>query len=83
MKFQEADGRFSHVIYSDDHGAHWKIGGGAECNTNEFAVAERKDGFLLLNMRSYHGKNRRAVQTSGDGGLTWFTRFPLDWVKGK
>ena len=25
----------------------------------------------MLNMRSYHGKNRRAVQRSKDGGLTW------------
>src|SRR5262249_28359830 len=24
-----------------------------------------------INMRSYHGKNRRAVATSGDGGRTW------------
>src|SRR5207302_1770838 len=29
------------------------------------------DGSLLLNMRSYHNKNRRAVATSKDGGLTW------------
>jgi sialidase-1 len=38
--------------------------------TNECQVAERADGPLLLNMRSYHGKNRRAVATSKDGGLT-------------
>jgi sialidase-1 len=68
---READGRYSHVIYSDDHGATWKIGGDAEVKTNESAVAERKDGSLLLNMRSYHGKNRRAIETSRDGGLTW------------
>jgi len=61
----------SHVIYSDDRGASWKIGGSAEDKTNESAVVERKDGSLLLNMRSYHGKHRRAVQRSRDGGLTW------------
>ncbi len=61
----------SHVIYSDDRGASWKIGGSAEDKTNESAVAELKDGSLLLNMRSYHGKHRRAVQRSRDGGLTW------------
>lgn len=68
---REGNGRYSHVIYSDDHGETWKIGGVAEEKTNESAVAEAKDGSLVLNMRSYHGKNRRAVQRSKDGGLTW------------
>jgi sialidase-1 len=63
--------RYSHVIYSDDRGASWKIGGIAEEKTNESAVAEFPDGELVLNMRSYHGKNRRAVQRSRDGGITW------------
>lgn len=61
----------SHIIYSDDRGETWKIGGIAEDKTNESAVAELKDGSLLLNMRSYHGKHRRAIQRSRDGGLTW------------
>lgn len=68
---KEGDVRYSHVVYSDDKGATWKLGGDAEGKTNESAVAELKDGSLMLNMRSYHGKNRRAVQTSKDGGLTW------------
>jgi len=63
--------RHSHVIYSDDRGVTWKIGGVAEENTNESAVVQLKSGELVLNMRSYHGKNRRAVQRSRDGGLTW------------
>jgi sialidase-1 len=67
-----ADGRrFSHIIYSDDRGATWKIGGIAEEKTNESAIVELKNGELLFNMRSYHGRNRRAVQRSKDGGLTW------------
>ena len=61
----------SHVIYSDDRGETWKIGGSAEDKTNESAVVELNDGSLLLNMRSYHGKHRRAIQRSRDGGLTW------------
>jgi sialidase-1 len=61
----------SHVIYSDDHGKTWKKGGVAGDDTNECQVVEREDGSLLLNMRSYHKKNRRAVATSKDGGLTW------------
>ncbi|HTP31113.1 MAG TPA: sialidase family protein [Candidatus Acidoferrales bacterium] len=67
--------RHSHVIYSDDRGATWHIGGVAEENTNESAVVQLKSGELVLNMRSYHGRNRRAVQRSRDGGLTW---LPLE-----
>jgi sialidase-1 len=63
--------QFAHVIYSDDHGATWHIGGVAAGKTNESAVAELRGGDLLLNMRNYHGGNRRAVQRSHDGGLTW------------
>lgn len=61
----------SHVLISDDHGATWKLGGVLGEKTNECQVIEREDGSLLLNMRSYHGKDRRAVATSKDGGLTW------------
>ncbi|MBV9082272.1 MAG: exo-alpha-sialidase [Acidobacteriaceae bacterium] len=63
--------RHSHVIYSDDRGKTWKIGGVAANKTNESAVAEMRNGGLVLNMRSYHGRNRRAVQRSMDGGLSW------------
>jgi sialidase-1 len=63
--------RHSHVVYSDDAGASWHIGGVAENQTNESAVAEARDRSVILNMRSYHGRNRRAVQRSRDGGLTW------------
>jgi sialidase-1 len=61
----------SHAIYSDDHGATWRIGGVEEEKTNESTIVELADGTLLHNMRSYHGKNRRAVARSSDGGLTW------------
>jgi sialidase-1 len=61
----------SHVIYSDDRGATWQRGGSLGDGTNECQVVERRDGSQLLNMRSYHGKNRRAVATSADGGVTW------------
>ena len=66
-----ASERHSHVIYSDDRGETWRIGGVAEEKTNEAAVAQVKGGELVLNMRSYHGRNRRAVERSRDGGLTW------------
>ncbi len=61
----------SHVLYSDDRGKTWKIGGIAEDKTNESAVAELQDGSLLLNMRNNYGRSRRAVAKSADGGLNW------------
>jgi sialidase-1 len=61
----------SHVIYSDDHGQTWHIGGVEDKKTNESTVAELADGSVMQNMRSYHGSNRRAVATSRDGGLSW------------
>jgi sialidase-1 len=67
----EGQARHSHVIYSDDHGRNWKIGGSAQPDTNECAVVELRDGSLLLNMRNYSGTNRRALARSRDGGLTW------------
>jgi sialidase-1 len=68
------DGRVitrSHIIFSDDHGATWQPGGSEEEKTNESTIVELADGRLLHNMRSYHQKNRRAVATSSDGGVTW------------
>ena len=61
----------AHVISSDDAGESWFLGGVAGPATNESAVAELADGSLLLNMRSYAGRNRRALSVSGDGGSTW------------
>jgi len=63
---------FSHVIYSDDHGQNWKLGGRpAEDKTNECQVVELNDGKLLLNMRNYSANRLRATSTSEDGGKTW------------
>ena len=61
----------SHVIYSDDHGATWQIGGITEFQMNECAVAELSDGRLMLNMRSNRGQGRRGVALSDDGGASW------------
>jgi len=63
--------RHSHILYSDDHGKSWKLGGSAQPDTNECAVVELNDGSLLLNMRSYAGRNRRAIARSTDRGETW------------
>jgi sialidase-1 len=61
----------SHVIYSDDHGATWKLGGIEDEKTNESTLVELSDGRVLQNMRSYHGKNCRAIAFSDDGGLSF------------
>jgi sialidase-1 len=63
--------RQSHVIYSDDHGATWKVGGVVGPNCNECQAAELSDGSLLLNMRSDRANNRRFVARSTDGGMTF------------
>lgn len=61
----------SHVLYSDDRGKTWAIGGVHQGFTNESTVAELADGRVYQNMRSYTGEQRRRVSYSGDGGLTW------------
>ncbi len=64
---------FSHVIYSDDHGATWKLGGTTpQDQVNECTVAELSDGRLMLNMRNYERSQRsRKVSISNDGGASW------------
>ena len=62
------DRYYSHIIYSDDHGVTWKLGGIDEMLTNESTVVELTDGSVMQNMRSYHGRNCRAVAISRNGG---------------
>ena len=66
-------GYHSHVIYSDDHGKTWKLGGVTENGVNECQVIERTDGALLLNMRRSQTNRAliRATATSTDGGMSW------------
>ncbi len=66
------DPYYSHVIYSDDHGATWQIGGSVDEGTNESQAFETVDGWLHLNCRNKYlldgGGNYRAVGWSRDGG---------------
>ena len=64
---------YSHVIYSDDGGETWQLGGRTpEHQVNECQVVELTDGRLLLNMRNYdRDKHFRQVAFTPDGGLTW------------
>lgn len=63
----------SHIIYSDDHGKSWKLGGIIRPRVNECQVVELRNapGKLLMDMRSNHGRNVRAQATSADGGISW------------
>ena len=72
----------SHVIYSDDHGVTWKLGGSVGLHTNECQLVETvvADGSeLLINMRNHWGRSgkrpelagRRLISRSRDGGQTW------------
>jgi len=63
--------RQSHVIYSDDAGKTWKLGGFVGPGCNECQAVELADGSVMLNMRSYQGNNRRLVAISKDGGETF------------
>ena len=68
-----ADEGGSQIIYSDDHGKSWKLGGKVHPQMNECQVVELSDGEggLLLNMRNTAIANRRAQSVSGDGGQSW------------
>jgi sialidase-1 len=65
----------SHIIYSDDAGASWKLGGvvpvHSSLNPNESTVTELSDGRLMLNMRVGSNQNQRIYSISNDGGATW------------
>ena len=67
-------GSHSHIIYSDDLGENWRIGGDCPVG-NESTIVELDNGDLLLNMRGQR-KNRedhgyaRLAAISHDGGET-------------
>lgn len=66
-------GSGSHVIFSDDHGKTWHLGGSILPKVNECQVVEVADGngTLLMNMRSNFGQHFRTQAISYDGGLSW------------
>jgi sialidase-1 len=70
--------RYSHVIYSDDGGATWTLGGRTpQPGVNECEVVELTGGRLMLNMRNHNhntlkpAERTRKVSVSEDGGETW------------
>jgi sialidase-1 len=70
-RWKGSDVSYSVAMYSDDHGKTWTLGKPAGDHTNEAQLVELSDGSLVYNMRSYLGKNRRAISHSRDGGETW------------
>ena len=67
----------SHVIYSDDHGRTWQIGGSVDRVTSECGLVETVDGALYINCRNKGIGQRRAYAWSWDGGLS-FSPLALD-----
>lgn len=70
-------GTHSHIIYSDDIGETWHIGGDPGTG-NESTVAELSNGDLMLNMRGDRSRSRehfRIVAVSHDQGLTFDTPY--------
>jgi sialidase-1 len=61
------------IVYSDDHGKNWQLGGLVRPKANECQLVETYDGrgTLLLNIRSYYRKDQRTQSISTDGGATW------------
>ena len=68
---------WSHVIYSDDHGLTWHLGGGVDQEnedndySNENSLVEQSDGTLYMSIRLNDGSKYRAYSRSNDGGATW------------
>lgn len=66
----------SHIIYSDDGGDSWHIGGDANLRSSESTVVELSDGQIMLNSRNQSGKSdNRVVSLSKDGGNTFYKSY--------
>ena len=67
----------SHVVFSDDGGATWHIGGIVRDGTNECEVVELLNGDVMINCRNYADRSQRAVAISRDLGSS-FEEFRWD-----
>jgi len=66
---------FAHVIYSDDHGATWKLGPNIAEFGSETELIELANGDVLASMRNENPKDMpnklQLISVSKDGGMTW------------
>ena len=73
----------SHLVYSDDHGATWKLGAvdthsaSDPLHPNECVAVELADGQVRVNAREHNGSDpaTRTVAFSSDGGQTFDAPF--------
>ncbi len=78
--FNRQDSSHSHLIYSDDHGNSWRIGGIVNEETDECAIVQTVGGSLYINCRNgfnYKGSKRRAHARSDNNGIN-FSKFGRD-----
>ena len=70
------DPEYAHIVYSDDGGATWRLGGEFGPGCDEAAVVELPDGRVYVNARNQAPGEvgHRAYALSGDGGLTFSPR---------
>jgi len=65
------------TIYSDDGGKTWQAGELAVAgkaafpNANETVLVERRDGSVMMNIRTASERNRRTISISRDGARGW------------
>ena len=63
---------YSHIIYSDDGGINWNLGGStSQHQVNECTIIELNNGDLVLNMRNYTDDRLRKVSISKNQGISW------------
>jgi sialidase-1 len=73
----------SHLVYSDDHGATWKLGAvdtrpaDDPLHPNECVAVELTDGRVYVNARKHDGSDpaTRVIAYSSDGGQTFDAPF--------
>jgi hypothetical protein len=91
-----ADPSYDAVIYSDNNGATWQLGGGPSASdsqnsgVNEAAIVQLSDGAIYMNSRLKFADNTapaRGYSVSNDGGITWSNvqytyQLPVSSVEG-
>jgi len=69
-------GRNVGVVYSDDHGETWQLGGMTEGgNAHEPQLTELTDGRILVNARDHTENPGRLICISDDGGGSFETQY--------